>query len=187
MTTGLVKLVVGPVVALIAVAALPNNALVVPAIVVALAANLGNLLDRAPGRCTKVALLAGVPAVAVAAAASGHRPIAGAALLLGAAVATLPSDLGERLMLGDTGANVVGAAAGLAIVVGAGHRGELVAAVVLLGLTLASERWSFSAVIERVPPLRALDNLGRVSGWPRRGRVPPSSGPTGKGVRRSGP
>jgi len=37
-------------------------------------------------------------------------------------------------------------------------------AVVLLLLNVASERVSFGAVIDRTPPLRALDRLGRVKG-----------------------
>ncbi len=38
---------------------------------------------------------------------------------------------------------------------------NVAAVVVLLALNLASERWSFSKVIERTPPLRWLDAIGR--------------------------
>ena len=82
---------------------------------IALAANLGNLLDRAPGRTIKVGLVAYVPIVIVI----GTAPIGIAvAPVMGAALGLLPDDLRERLMLGDTGANVIGAVLGLAVVLG---------------------------------------------------------------------
>jgi hypothetical protein len=160
-TTGMVKVVVGAASGAGAVAALgrPTTALgvVEGGAVVALAANLGNLLDRAPGRTTKAALLAGA-----ALAAAGRLP-SGPAFALGATAATLGQDLGETVMLGDTGANLVGAALGVALAGQSGRAGRRFALVTLLGLTLASERWSFSQVIERTPPLAWLDGLGRRS------------------------
>jgi UDP-N-acetylmuramyl pentapeptide phosphotransferase/UDP-N-acetylglucosamine-1-phosphate transferase len=65
-------------------------------------------------------------------------------------------------MLGDTGANALGAALGCAAVLIVGDRVRDVIAVVLLALTLASEVVSFSRVIAAVAPLRALDRLGRL-------------------------
>ena len=119
-------------------------------------ANLLNLLDLRPGRALKVTCLA-----------SGVLTLAGgpgapvAATVLGTAAAGLPDDLAERTMLGDTGANALGAGLGTAI---AAHpsrllRGGALAAVV--GLTLLSEKVSFTQVIDRTPVLRAVDSLGR--------------------------
>ena len=77
---------------------------------IALAANLGNLLDRAPGRTIKFGLVAYVPIAIVL----GTAPIGVAiAPVMGAALGLLGDDLRERLMLGDTGANVIGAVLGL--------------------------------------------------------------------------
>jgi hypothetical protein len=80
---------------------------------------------------------------------------------LGATLAVLPADLGERVMLGDAGANPLGALLGLrlASVPRRGRRAALLAAVV--ALNLASERVSFTMVIEATPGLRELDRLGR--------------------------
>ena len=127
------------------------------ALVVALAANLGNLLDRAPGRVGKVSVLV----VVVLAATSHLAPeLTGPALVAGAGVGMLGPDLRERCMLGDTGANVLGAGAGLGLVTTTGPGAWWFAVVVLGALNLASARISFSQVIARTPPLRWLDRLG---------------------------
>ena len=120
---------------------------------VAGSANLANLFDLRPGRALKVAL---VPALPLTAAG---RPAAGAAL--GAGLAVLPDDLRGRSMLGDTGANPLGAAVGLAAVQALGLRGRAVALAAVAGLVLLSERVSFSRVIESTPALRAIDRWGR--------------------------
>jgi UDP-N-acetylmuramyl pentapeptide phosphotransferase/UDP-N-acetylglucosamine-1-phosphate transferase len=119
-------------------------------------ANLVNLLDLRPGRAGK--------AGALAAAATVRGPAGGlVAGPLGATLAVLPDDLGERVMLGDCGANAVGALLGLrlASMSGRAPRAGLLAAVV--ALTLASEKVSFTKVIEATPGLRELDRLGRLS------------------------
>ena len=64
LTTGAMKLFGGAVVAIVLTAApgeVSGRRLLADAALVALAANLGNLLDRAPGRTIKVGLLAYVP------------------------------------------------------------------------------------------------------------------------------
>jgi hypothetical protein len=160
LTGGLVKIAAGGLAGMAAGAVvyrgdLPMAALT--ALAVPLAANLFNLLDRAPGRAGKVALVVGIPLLAF-----GHEEWAVAAAgAFGALAAVLPADLAERGMLGDAGANPLGALAGLGLAVSL-DTGPLAGAVaVLLLLNLASERWSFSAVIERTPVLRALDSFGR--------------------------
>jgi hypothetical protein len=117
-------------------------------------ANLVNLLDLRPGRAGK----AGVVTAAAGLAGPAGGLVAGP---LGATLAVLPDDLGERVMLGDSGANALGALLGLrlAAVPGRGPRAGLLAAIV--ALTLASEKVSFTTVIEATPGLRELDRLGR--------------------------
>jgi UDP-N-acetylmuramyl pentapeptide phosphotransferase/UDP-N-acetylglucosamine-1-phosphate transferase len=160
-TTGMMKLAGGGALALVLVATARPTAgwrLVPDALLVALAANLVNLLDRAPGRAIKASLAAAVPLALVA----GSGPV-GLALapVLGGAVGLLGDDLRERLMLGDTGANVLGAALGLAAVLELSTGPRYVVLAVLVALNIAAEVVSLSSVIDRTPPLRALDRLGR--------------------------
>jgi len=121
---------------------------------VAASANLVNLLDLRPGRALKAAGLAAVPTLVGGGAAVG-------AGVLAAAAAALPADLAERDMLGDGGANAIGAVLGVAALGSTGRAGRLAVLAGLVGLTLASEKVSFSRVIERTPALRALDSWGR--------------------------
>ncbi len=76
-------------------------------------------------------------------------------------MALLRTDLAGEAMLGDTGANSAGALLGSALVQATGRRGRLVSLAVLTALTLASEKVSFTQVIESTPVLRDLDALGR--------------------------
>jgi hypothetical protein len=73
----------------------------------------------------------------------------------------LPADLGEQVMLGDCGANAVGALLGLRLAARPGRPGRIALLGVITALTLASERISFTRVIEATPVLRELDRLGR--------------------------
>ena len=123
------------------------------AALVAGAANLANLFDLRPGRALKVALTLAAPM------ALAGRPAAAATL--GAGIVVLPDDLAGRSMLGDTGANPLGALVGLAAAQQLGRRGRMLALVGVSALTLASERVSFTRVIESTPVLRHLDRWGR--------------------------
>ena len=119
-------------------------------------ANLLNLFDLRPGRAIKVALAAG--------AALGAGPAPGrlaAAAPVGAALAVLPEDLGERAMLGDCGANALGGMLGAAAATALPRTARVAVLAGIIGLTAASEVVSFTRVIERTPPLRWLDMLGR--------------------------
>lgn len=129
--------------------------------VIAGSANLVNLFDLRPGRAAKVFLVSStVPLLGrsgTASAAFGDS--VGAST--GAAVALLGDDLGERSMLGDTGANALGAAWGVGAAASMNRGGLATTVAAIAALTVLSERVSFSGVIERTPALRYLDGLGR--------------------------
>jgi UDP-N-acetylmuramyl pentapeptide phosphotransferase/UDP-N-acetylglucosamine-1-phosphate transferase len=162
-TTGALKLLGGGAVALLTSAALARGdeglvGALRDAAIVALAANAANLLDRRPGRTTKVA---GAAFLGLA-LWSGSPTLVGPGVGVGAAIALLPSEFRERIMLGDAGANALGALVGLATLAALPTAtARWVVLSLLLALNLMSVVVSFSSVIDAVPPLRYLDRLGR--------------------------
>ena len=161
LSAGALKMLAGPVVALVVVNPLSGGSfwrLVADGAVVALAANLANLFDRAPGRVSKVFFAV---AVVLVVASGASAALAGLAAVGGAALVLFRGDLSERFMLGDAGANPLGAAAGLAVVLAFSPGIRDVVLIALFAMNLLSEWVSFSSVIERVGLLRALDTAGR--------------------------
>ena len=122
--------------------------------VVAASANLLNLLDLRPGRALKVTIVLAAPM----AVGAGSVP---ASVAAGAASAVVAADLRGEAMLGDTGANAAGALVGTALVGHLRPKGRVLALLGLTALTLASEKVSFTSVIESTPVLRELDRWGR--------------------------
>jgi Glycosyl transferase family 2 len=138
-TTGVLKLVAIPLAGLLATRKLSGGLLV------GLAANFLNQLDTRPGRALKGYLLGALVV---------RAPI-------GVAVLLLPYDLRERTMLGDCGANALGALLGLKSVSRLTDRGRWLAIGALAGLTLLGEKRSLGELIERTPGLSQLDRMGR--------------------------
>ena len=125
-----------------------------------LATNLFNLLDLRPGRVEKafVLLLAGLCLGAWTVA-----PVEILGIFIGPVLVGAAFTLRERAMLGDTGSNLVGALAGISLLVVLGDDARLIALAVVAALTIYGEFRSISSAVEGIPPLRALDSLGRVS------------------------
>jgi UDP-GlcNAc:undecaprenyl-phosphate/decaprenyl-phosphate GlcNAc-1-phosphate transferase len=125
-----------------------------------LATNLFNLLDLRPGRVEKAfgLLLAGLCLGAWTAA-----PLELLGLFIGPVAVVAYFTLRERAMLGDTGSNLVGALAGVAMLVTLGDTGRWIALALIVALTIYGEFRSISKTIDSVPPLRWIDSLGRVN------------------------
>ena len=120
------------------------------AVLIGLSANVLNQLDTRPGRALKAfalgSLLLGRPT---------RRAFAVAVLIA-------PYDLREMAMLGDAGANALGALLGWKSVESDTGARRYAAIGVLAALTILGERRSLGRLIERTPGLRELDALGRV-------------------------
>jgi UDP-N-acetylmuramyl pentapeptide phosphotransferase/UDP-N-acetylglucosamine-1-phosphate transferase len=144
---------------------------------VAGSANLLNLFDLRPGRATKVSLLS-----SLALGLHGPRARAEVAAPAGAVAALLPDDLAERAMLGDSGANAIGAMVGVAAASSLSRPTRVAILAAIAALTAASEKVSFTKVIARTPALHWLDMLGRRPSEPQvraraAGLQEPASGP----------
>lgn len=166
LTTGAAKLLGGGVVALGAAWWLDAWTpwwIPVDAALIALGANTVNLLDLRPGRARAAFALLLTPW----AVASALSPRPGWWLPLGTLAASClewRSDARGKTMLGDTGANLLGAVAGLSLATALPPAGRLICAGLLFGINVASERVSFSVAIERVAWLRWLDRRLGVRG-----------------------
>jgi UDP-GlcNAc:undecaprenyl-phosphate/decaprenyl-phosphate GlcNAc-1-phosphate transferase len=128
--------------------------------VLVLATNLFNLLDLRPGRASKAFVLLGAGLML---GASDVRPLWSLGLFAGPALVAGVYDLRERAMLGDTGANLLGALAGWWLVLTLSSTGQAIALALLLLITIYGEFRSISAKLEKTPGLRALDSWGRPS------------------------
>jgi UDP-GlcNAc:undecaprenyl-phosphate/decaprenyl-phosphate GlcNAc-1-phosphate transferase len=128
--------------------------------VLVLATNVFNLLDLRPGRGIKAFVLLGV---GLTLGSLDARPLWSLGLFAAPALVAGVYDLRERAMLGDTGANLLGALAGLWLVLTLSQSGQLIALALLVAITLYGELRSISALVERTPGLRALDSWGRPS------------------------
>jgi UDP-GlcNAc:undecaprenyl-phosphate GlcNAc-1-phosphate transferase len=141
-------------------------------VVIAGSANLLNLLDLRPGRALKsylaLALLAWLLWATISPLSTNPWATNGAmstislvVAIVGPALAVWRFDLGEKGMLGDAGANPAGALVGFLFATALPIWGLAIAAAVVVAANLASERVSFSAVIEGNGLLSRLDSLGR--------------------------
>jgi UDP-N-acetylmuramyl pentapeptide phosphotransferase/UDP-N-acetylglucosamine-1-phosphate transferase len=141
-TTGAVKLFGISAAALAAGAVLKERPLdkVLAGVVIAGAAHFVNLVDVRPGRAAGSVLALAAPGL-LRKGACGEL----AAVAVGAAAAALPDDLGERAMLGDTGAHALGAALGAAAVAGNGRAGMLAHAVAFVAAAAYGDKVSEAA------------------------------------------
>ncbi|HTY98108.1 MAG TPA: hypothetical protein VMB91_13770 [Solirubrobacteraceae bacterium] len=128
--------------------------------VLVLCTNAFNLLDLRPGRALKVFVVLGA---ALTAGSGQVRTLWSLGLFAAPALVAGAYDLRERAMLGDTGANLIGAVGGLWLVLTLSGTGQAVALGVLLAITVYGELRSISGLVDRTPGLRYLDSLGRPS------------------------
>jgi UDP-N-acetylmuramyl pentapeptide phosphotransferase/UDP-N-acetylglucosamine-1-phosphate transferase len=162
LTTGVVKAVGSLGLALLAMSYLnlSSGRWLLAAAVLVLATHLFNLLDLRPGRSIKLFVLVGG---ALIVGSGDTRPLWSLGLFAGPALVAGFCDLRERGMLGDSGASLLGALAGLWLVLTLSGIGQLVALGLLAAVTVYGELRSISELVERTPGLRELDSWGRPS------------------------
>jgi UDP-N-acetylmuramyl pentapeptide phosphotransferase/UDP-N-acetylglucosamine-1-phosphate transferase len=162
LTTGILKLVVVIGAAVVAVALRDGGTAphrLAGVVLVAGCANVWNGLDVRPGRALKFAI-----PVMLAAGVGFHLSRLPTLPLVGlVAACSLVSDLRERAMLGDGGANLLGFTIGLELYLALPAGGVVVGAIVVVALNALAETVTFSRAIDAIPPLRWFDRLGQLS------------------------
>ncbi len=138
---------------------LPLLWLLINGAIIALSANVANLFDRSPGRTLKVSILSLVVILLGMIIGGWREESAYVPFVLGVVLVLLRDDLREVSMLGDTGSNPLGAVVGFAVL-HFDHSVRLGLLALLVALNAASEKVSFSRVIDRTRPLRWIDRLG---------------------------
>lgn len=137
--------------------------------VIALSANLMNLFDLRPGRAGKMYILGLIVAfIALSFSPIIHLgiidSIALAFAVLGPLIAVWRFDVGEKGMLGDAGANSMGALLGYLLATALPTWALLICTIALFAVNLLSERISFSAIIAGNKVLSIIDDWGRPEG-----------------------
>ncbi|WP_374328803.1 hypothetical protein [Streptomyces sp. PSKA30] len=138
-TSGAVKLFGISAAGLLVGAALKERPLdkVLAGVVIAGAAHFVNLVDVRPGRAAGAVVALAAPGLLRKGPGADM-----AAATMGAAAAVLPDDLGERAMIGDTGAHALGAALGAAVVAGNRRIGLVVHAAAVVAAAVCGDRVS---------------------------------------------
>lgn len=153
-TTGLVKAVGGVVLAITLAALLPpGGSPITTAPLIALCANLHNLLDLRPLRALKGFWLLSLPLLPWAPA-----PLA---LAWGLSVPYARREARGELMLGDTGSNALGGLLGVSLALVAPSWVQSGAVAALLLFHVWAEKHSLSRWIEQRPWAQAIDLWGR--------------------------
>lgn len=159
LTTGALKAIGIPVVAIIASSLFSEGVLelIGNALIIALMVNTLNLFDLRPGRALKIF----IPLQLAAMLYCGKELMTSFASLIGIAAAMIIPDLKERIMLGDSGSNVLGAVLGFSIAIGCDWSLKIPFMIILIALQQLAEYISISKIIEKIAFLRMLDDLGR--------------------------
>ena len=132
--------------------------MVINLLLIALFTNALNLMDLRPGRAIKVYLFA---VLVLALGAAGRLDWVMISPLLGAVVCYFYTDLKARAMMGDSGSNVLGISLGFACAISLALIFKIFIVILLIGIHILAERYSITRIIENVPILRAIDDLGR--------------------------
>jgi len=125
---------------------------------ISLFTNLINLFDLRPGRASKVFLVLSVLLISTSLIKSYNYLLFS---ILGIVIAYIPYDLKAKVMMGDTGSNVLGITLGIYCAITHSFTIKLIYLGILIILHIISEFYSFSKIISNNKFLSFLDNLGR--------------------------
>ncbi|NLS45090.1 MAG: hypothetical protein GX969_05060 [Firmicutes bacterium] len=161
-TTGVVKAMIIWIITLISlylsVKGRPVLFLLFDTALVGLFANFMNLLDVRPARSAKVFFI-----ILISFFVYDYKSFVGLvpAALTGTILAGLNDELSGVSMMGDAGANLLGAVLGFWVAVSFPVPTKILALLFLIGIHIYTERYSISDIFDTNPILHFLDQLGR--------------------------
>lgn len=123
-----------------------------------LVTNLFNLLDLRGGRVEKTLIFM---VAAFCLVGWTLAPVELLGVFIGPFLVGVWFTLRERAMLGDTGSNLAGAVVGVILLTELSQTARLIALAIVLGITVFGEFRSISRTIDRIPPIRFIDSIGR--------------------------
>ncbi|WP_148867084.1 hypothetical protein [Thermosediminibacter litoriperuensis] len=196
-TTGSIKAVMGLAVAYLISLKKGGSLLevVVNALIIALTANLLNLMDLRPGRACRFFLFSTAILFFYFLFVENTSLIAWFLPLVASAMVFLIYDSKEIVMMGDTGANVLGMSLGVEIAWGTSFNVRVSVLVLLIGIHLLAEHYSITRIIERISMIRKnfvmyegeiYDKIKRGSSSRRPGREAGNTGTSRRSRRRKG-
>lgn len=127
--------------------------------VTALSANALNLLDLRPGRAGASFLLGAAALESIALTLGLYVVSLGLACVIVPAIAEWIPDSRGRVMMGDTGSNLLGASLGVTFILAVpGTAWQVSALLLLLAFHVLAERYSLTRIIEESPLLHRIDS-----------------------------
>lgn len=159
LTTGGIKAFLGLFIALI-VSSYISYGLVdflVNGLIIGLFTNLINLFDLRPGRAVKTFIFISIILLILKFANNNYIILS----IYGILIPYVSLELKSKVMMGDTGANVLGYALGVYYTSNFELLSRIIILIILILLHLFAERLSFSKIIDNNKILKYIDNIGR--------------------------
>ncbi len=159
LTTGVLKALGGGIIGIVGGYYASENMItkwITAAILIPLSANVLNLVDLRPGRSMAV-FFAGLVVTYIGAGFSVSAPWLIIAMVTSALFFAFADSLG-KVMMGDSGANALGAALGVTMALNTGLVLQIGVIIFFVAVHWYSEKHSITEFIERNPILRAIDH-----------------------------
>jgi len=159
-TTGVLKAITGILVGLIIsywiTAEKSLVGIIVGTLTFSLFTNLINMFDTRPGRAVKFFIFFSILLTVMA-----PGRILLLTIIMSPVILYFPMDIKGRIMLGDTGSNILGGILGMTSILILDGIKQVLTVILLIALHYIGDRYSFTKIIKGSKILSYIDNLGR--------------------------
>lgn len=160
LTTGAIKAFLGLFISFVISSYISTDIInfIINGLVIGLFTNSINLFDLRPGRAAKTFILVSVLLIIISSKSYTNHIIYS---IYGLLIPYIILDLKAEVMMGDTGANVLGFTLGIYTTTNLDIITKIVILIMLILIHFLAEKVSFSKIIENNRVLKYLDNIGR--------------------------